>query len=89
MTPGTNKKVGEALKLTYSSWSVKSSEENIPSDPRKWSLSDVRIWLQWTVGEFSLTEAVFEELMKELQVRKRNGGFAADSKKNADAEKIN
>ncbi len=71
LTPFTNKKVGEALKLTYSSWSVKAATENIPADPASWSLDDVRVWLQWTVDEFSLDVAVFEVLVKEFQVSER------------------
>ena len=42
LTPCSNTKVGEALRLTYSSWSLRSVERGIPDDPRRWSLDQVR-----------------------------------------------
>jgi hypothetical protein len=68
LTPGTNKKVGEALKATYSNWSAKAEEKSIPSDPKRWTMADVKIWIQWTVTEFSLAADWHEELLRELQV---------------------
>ena len=77
LTPFTTTKVGEALRATYSSWSAKSASEAIPLDPRRWSVRDVRVWLQWTVDEFSLDASTHEQFLKELSVR-NNFGFYSE-----------
>ena len=68
LTPFTTTKVGEALRATYSSWSAKSASERIPGDPRRWSVRDVRVWLRWTVDEFSLDANTHDQFLKELSV---------------------
>ena len=35
-TPGTNLKVGEALRASYSGWNDKTRQRSIPRDPRLW-----------------------------------------------------
>jgi len=61
LTPGSSRRVGEALKLTYSEWSLRAAEKGVPSDPRRWSPSHVAEWLEWTVGEFSLPAEAFKD----------------------------
>ena len=68
LTPFTTTKVGEALRATYSSWSAVSASSGIPPDPRRWSVRDVRVWLQWTVDEFSLDANTHHQFLKELSV---------------------
>jgi len=68
LTPFTTTKVGEALRATYSSWSAKSASSGIPGDPRRWSVRDVRVWLQWTVTEFSLDAHTHDQFLKELSI---------------------
>ena len=68
LTPFTTTKVGEALRATYSSWSAASASSGIGSDPRRWSVGDVRVWLQWTVDEFSLDANTHDQFRKELSV---------------------
>ena len=36
LTPGTNLKVGEALRASYSGWNDKTRQRSIPRDPRLW-----------------------------------------------------
>ncbi len=71
LTPGTNKKVGEALKLTYGNWSLKADEVKIPADPRLWSESQVTYWLQWTMEEFSLHSQMYKDFLKDFKVSRQ------------------
>ena len=71
MTPGTNKKVGEALKLTYASWYEKSTQLEIPTDPREWTKEHVADWLKWTMVEFSLCQESNDNFIKEFQVHNK------------------
>ena len=54
LTPGTNLKVGEALKQTYASWNDKTRTLGIPRDPRRWENIEVIAWLDWAANEFQL-----------------------------------
>ncbi|XP_031784895.1 ETS-like protein pointed isoform X3 [Nasonia vitripennis] len=54
LTPGTNKKMTEALKASFASWEKEQIRLNITKDPRQWSESAVANWLQWAIREFSL-----------------------------------
>ena len=67
-TPGTNKKVGEALRMTYDSWTIHSSTRDFPADPRDWTIEQVKDWLHWTKLEFSLAGDAFEDFLNEFQV---------------------
>ncbi len=68
LTPSTNKKVGEALKLPFANWSSKASESSISSDPRKWTRDDVSKWLAWNMAEFSLDSEVYAEFRRTFRV---------------------
>ena len=68
MTPGTNFRVGEALRMTYTGWSTCSLQSGVPADPRDWSLSDVKEWLRWTMGEFSLASPAFNQFIDDFKV---------------------
>uniref|UniRef100_A0A8D8M1V0 ETS-like protein pointed, isoform P2/D n=1 Tax=Cacopsylla melanoneura TaxID=428564 RepID=A0A8D8M1V0_9HEMI len=54
LTPGTNKKMTEALKASFASWEKEQIRLNIVKDPRQWSESAVAQWLCWAIREFSL-----------------------------------
>ena len=54
LTPGTNLKVGEALRATYASWNDKTRQLGIPRDPRIWEDIEVVAWLDWAAQEFQL-----------------------------------
>ncbi|XP_073994640.1 ETS transcription factor pointed isoform X6 [Rhodnius prolixus] len=54
LTPGTNKKMSEALKASYASWEKEQLKLNIVKDPRHWSEVEVAHWLSWSIREFSL-----------------------------------
>jgi len=54
LTPGTNLKVGEALRATYASWNDKTRQLGIPRDPRIWEVIEVVAWLDWAAQEFQL-----------------------------------
>lgn len=54
LTPGTNLKIGEALRATYSSWNEKTRQLGIPRDPRIWECIEVIAWLDWAANEFQL-----------------------------------
>ncbi|KAI5746610.1 hypothetical protein M8J77_005442 [Diaphorina citri] len=54
LTPGTNKKMTEALKASFASWEKEQIRLNIVKDPRQWSESNVAQWLCWAIREFSL-----------------------------------
>lgn len=71
LTPSTNKKVGEALKLPYANWSFKATELSIPTDPNDWTVHEVSVWLDWTMKEFSLDSAVYIEFQRNFKVKIR------------------
>ncbi|XP_029052119.1 ETS-like protein pointed isoform X4 [Osmia bicornis bicornis] len=54
LTPGTNKKMTEALEASFASWEKERVHLNITKDPRQWSETAVAHWLRWAIGEFSL-----------------------------------
>lgn len=54
LTPGTNQKMTQALRASFSSWEKERAELNIPKDPRQWKEMDVVHWLSWAIREFSL-----------------------------------
>ncbi|OAD60589.1 Transforming protein p54/c-ets-1 [Eufriesea mexicana] len=54
LTPGTNKKMTEALEASFASWEKERVRLNITKDPRQWSEAAVAHWLHWAIGEFSL-----------------------------------
>lgn len=54
LTPGTNKKMAEALQATFASWEKEQRELKITKDPREWNEVAVAHWLRWAAREFSL-----------------------------------
>ncbi|XP_065338281.1 ets DNA-binding protein pokkuri isoform X4 [Cloeon dipterum] len=54
LTPGTNKKMTEALKASFASWEKEQVHLMIPKDPRLWTEAQVSQWLHWATREFSL-----------------------------------
>ncbi|XP_065206093.1 transforming protein p54/c-ets-1 isoform X2 [Planococcus citri] len=54
LTPGTNKKMTEALKASFASWEKEQIRLNITKDPRQWTETQVTHWLHWAIREFSL-----------------------------------
>ncbi|XP_054258312.1 ETS-like protein pointed isoform X2 [Macrosteles quadrilineatus] len=54
LTPGTNKKMTEALKASFASWEKEQIKLNIVKDPRQWTENHVAHWLDWAIREFSL-----------------------------------
>ena len=68
LTPGTNFKLGEVLRNTYTGWSACSLQSGVPADPRDWSLSDVKEWLRWTMVEFSLASDAFHRFIEDFKV---------------------
>ncbi|XP_059476144.1 protein C-ets-1 isoform X2 [Neocloeon triangulifer] len=62
LTPGTNKKMTEALKASFASWEKEQVHLIIPKDPRQWSESHVAQWLQWATREFSLEGLATQQL---------------------------
>jgi len=60
LTPGTNKKMTEALKASFASWEKEQERLGIPKDPRLWSELDVSRWLNWAIKEFSLEGVVLQ-----------------------------
>ena len=71
LTPGTNLKVGEALKATYSSWNDKTRQLGIPRDPRLWENIEVIAWLDWAANEFQLFSENVSSFIRSFQVRIR------------------
>ncbi|CAG0884436.1 unnamed protein product [Cyprideis torosa] len=55
LTPGTNKKVSDALMKSFACWEEERVKRNIAKDPWSWSEADVCCWLSWAVQEFSLS----------------------------------
>ncbi|XP_077285673.1 protein C-ets-1-like [Arctopsyche grandis] len=54
LTPGTNKKMTEALKASFASWEKEQIRLCITKDPRQWTETHVAHWLRWATREFSL-----------------------------------
>ncbi|XP_054718898.1 protein c-ets-1-A-like isoform X2 [Uloborus diversus] len=54
LTPGTNQKMTQALRASFSSWEKERVLRNIPKDPRLWKEIEVAHWLNWATREFSL-----------------------------------
>lgn len=54
LTPGTNKKMSEALKASFASWEKEQKFLCINKDPRQWTEDHVAHWLKWAAKEFSL-----------------------------------
>ena len=71
LTPGTNLKVGEALKQTYASWNDKTRQLGIPRDPRIWENIEVIAWLDWAACEFQLYSQSVTEFIRNFKVTKR------------------
>ncbi|XP_034237975.1 ETS-like protein pointed isoform X5 [Thrips palmi] len=61
LTPGTNKKMTEALKASFASWEKDQINRNIPKDPREWSEKHVNFWLRWAMSEFSLEGVTLQQ----------------------------
>ena len=68
LTPGTNLKVGEALKATYASWNDKTRQLGIPRDPRVWENIEVIAWLDWAINEFQLYSDSVTEFIRNFKV---------------------
>uniref|UniRef100_A0A914V3K4 Uncharacterized protein n=1 Tax=Plectus sambesii TaxID=2011161 RepID=A0A914V3K4_9BILA len=54
LTPGTNRKVTDALKSTFGTFERVREQLNIPEDPHKWKRDQVEQWVQWAAKEFSV-----------------------------------
>ncbi|XP_071516361.1 transforming protein p54/c-ets-1-like isoform X1 [Panulirus ornatus] len=54
LTPGTTKKMTEALRASFASWEKEREKHNITKDPKQWSEDHVRQWLMWAIKDFSL-----------------------------------
>ena len=72
LTPGTNLKVGEALKATYASWNEKTRSLGIPRDPRVWENIEVIAWLDWATNEFQLYSDTVISFISGFKVVKRD-----------------
>ncbi len=68
LTPGTNLKVGEALKATYASWNDKTRQLGIPRDPRSWENIEVIAWLDWAANEFQLYSDTVTNFIRNFKV---------------------
>lgn len=68
LTPGTNLKVGEALKATYASWNDKTRHLGIPRDPRAWENIEVIAWLDWAANEFQLYSDTVTNFIRNFKV---------------------
>ena len=68
LTPGTNLKVGEALRATYSSWNDKTRQLGIPRDPRIWENIEVIAWLDWAANEFQLYSETVTNFIRTFKV---------------------
>ena len=69
LTPGTNLKMGEAFRATYSSWNDKTRQLGMHWDPRLWESIEVVAWLDWAVSEFQLFSDTVATLIRDFQVR--------------------
>ncbi|VVD01548.1 unnamed protein product [Leptidea sinapis] len=64
LTPGTNKKMAEALKATFASWEKEQQRLGVPKDPRQWSEAAVAAWLRWAAREFSLEGVALQQFAR-------------------------
>ncbi|EDX14045.1 pnt [Drosophila simulans] len=64
LTPGTNRKVNEVLKASFSSWEKEVQKCNITKDPREWTEEHVIYWLNWAKNEFSLVSMNLDPFYK-------------------------
>ncbi|KAI8425038.1 hypothetical protein MSG28_006914 [Choristoneura fumiferana] len=64
LTPGTNKKMAEALKATFASWEKEQLRLGVPKDPRQWSEAAVAAWLRWAAREFSLEGVALQQFAR-------------------------
>ena len=69
LTPGTNLKVGEALRATYSSWNDKTRQLGILRDPRLWENIEVIAWMDWAASEFQVYSDSVTNFIRSFQVR--------------------
>jgi hypothetical protein len=72
LTPGTNLKVGEALKATYASWNDKTRQLGIPRDPRSWENIEVIAWLDWAANEFQLYSDTVTNFIRNFKVNNKS-----------------
>ncbi|XP_045135299.1 ETS-like protein pointed isoform X3 [Portunus trituberculatus] len=61
LTPGTTKKMTDALRLSFASWEKEREKHNITKDPKQWSEDNVRQWLMWAIKDFSLEGVSVQE----------------------------
>ncbi|XP_037073447.1 leucine-rich repeat extensin-like protein 3 [Pollicipes pollicipes] len=54
LTPGTNKKIADALMASFENWNKEQEKRYIPKDPRQWTQMDVVHWLCWATNEFCM-----------------------------------
>ncbi|XP_063587240.1 protein C-ets-2-like isoform X2 [Penaeus indicus] len=54
LTPGTTKKMTDALRASFASWEKEREKHNITKDPKQWTEDHVRQWLVWAIKDFSL-----------------------------------
>ena len=59
--------MGETLKFIFSYWGQHAEKYKIPKNPRVWTHTHVKIWLQWTVEEFQFGVS-YEALTNEFQM---------------------
>ena len=71
LTPGTNLKVGEALRATYASWNDKTRQLGIPRDPRIWEVIEVVAWLDWAAQEFQLYSDTVTSFISSFKMKGR------------------
>ncbi|XP_022817556.1 ETS-like protein pointed isoform X2 [Spodoptera litura] len=64
LTPGTNKKMAEALKATFASWEKEQLRLGVPKDPRQWNEAAVAAWLRWAAREFSLEGVALQQFAR-------------------------
>jgi len=69
LTPGTDLKVGEALRATYASWNDKTRQLGIPRDPRIWEVIEVIAWLDWAAQEFQLYSDTVTSFISSFKLR--------------------
>lgn len=62
LTPGTNRKVTDALTSSFGSFERVREQLNIPEDPHKWKREEVEQWLQWAAKEFSVSTDSLSQL---------------------------
>ncbi|XP_018917034.1 protein C-ets-1 isoform X2 [Bemisia tabaci] len=62
LTPGTNKKMSDALKASFASWEKEQIRLNIEKDPKQWTEEQVAHWVCWAMREFSLDSSSPQQL---------------------------